>query len=460
MPLQIWKSFMELIKVRINELIPYKNNAKEHPADQIAQIKRSIIEFGFNDPIAIDENNVIIEGHGRLIALKEMDYKEVECIRLNHLDENQKKAYILAHNKLTMNTGFDNELLKQELLALRLEDFDITLTGFKNDDVEEYFKTNDTYEDDYEIEVPPKPKSKLGDIWILGEHRLVCGDSTKKEDIDLLVNGEQMDLCLTDPPYNVDYGSKADAINKYGYAFSDRRIKNDYMPELQFLQFLDEAFANLATVLKEGGGFYIFHASITQLEFEQALRQNNMKSRQQLIWIKNAIVLGRQDYQWRHEPCLYGWKEGAAHYFTKNRTNDTIFTTEVDIDKMKLKELRAFVHNLLAAEEIPKTTIYIDKPTRSEAHPTMKPITLLGQLITNSTRRGENIIDQFGGSGSTLIAAEQLERRAFLMELDEKFVDVIVKRYKNQLTINESDKTITLIRGGKTYTYDEIMGTD
>jgi DNA modification methylase len=448
---------MEIIKLGINELIPYEGNAKSHPAEQIAQIKRSIIEFGFNDPIAIDENNVIIEGHGRLIALKEMDYPEVECIRLSHMTEKQKKAYILAHNKLTMNTGFDADTLREELLALRKEDFDITLTGFNNDDVEEYFKSTEAYEDDFEIEVPPKPKSKTGDLWILGEHRLVCGDSTKKEDIDLLVNGEEMDLCLTDPPYNVDYGSKAESINKYGYAFSDRRIKNDYMPQLQFLQFLDDAFQNLSTVLKPGGGFYIFHASTTHMEFEHALRNNEMKSRQQLIWIKNAIVLGRQDYQWRHEPCLYGWKEGAAHYFTKDRTNDTIFQTEVDIDKMKLKELRAFVHNIMA-EEVPKTIIHVDKPSRSTSHPTMKPIKLLGQMITNSSRIGDKVIDQFGGSGSTLITADQLERVAYLMELDEKFVDVIVNRYKNQCDINENDKTITLMREGKAYTYAEIMG--
>ena len=236
------------------------------------------------------------------------------------------------------------------------------------------------------------------------------------------------DLVVTDPPYNVDYGSKAEAINKYGYHFSDRHIENDYMPEAQFIEFLDKAFANMNASLKPGGAFYIWHASITVYEFEEALRLNNLKTRQQLIWVKNALVLGRQDYQWRHEPCLYGWKAGAAHYFVNDRTKTTVYDEKPEIDRMSKEELKEALRAFLETTE--ETVIYENKPARSEEHPTMKPVKLIAHLIVNSSRRGETVLDLFGGSGTTLIAAEQLDRSCCMMEYDPQYVDVIIDRWE------------------------------
>ena len=239
--------------------------------------------------------------------------------------------------------------------------------------------------------------------------------------------GGVIDLVVTDPPYNVDYGTKAEAINKYGYKFSDRKIMNDYMPSVQFIQFLDNAFRNMAAHLKEGGAFYIWHASSTVYEFEEALRLNSLKVRQQLIWVKNALVLGRQDYQWRHEPCLYGWKDGAAHYFVNCRTKTTV-KEEQDIESMKKDQLIDLLKTIY--EETKQSIIYENKPSRSEEHPTMKPIKLIAQLIANSSKEGESVLDLFGGSGTTLIASEQLGRKCYMMEYDPKFVDVIIDRWE------------------------------
>jgi DNA modification methylase len=241
------------------------------------------------------------------------------------------------------------------------------------------------------------------------------------------VGGGVIDLVVTDPPYNVDYGSKAEAINKYGYRFSDRHIKNDYMPEAQFIEFLDKAFGNMEKHLKKGGAFYIWHASITVYEFEEALRLNSLKTRQQLIWVKNAMVLGRQDYQWRHEPCLYGWKEGASHYFVPNRTKTTVKDAE-ELKDMKKNELIDLIESIFALKK--QSIIFENKPTRSDEHPTMKPVKLISQLIANSSREGENVLDLFGGSGTTLIACEQLNRKCYMMEYDPHYVDVIIDRWE------------------------------
>ena len=267
---------MEIVKININELKPYEKNAKIHTPEQIEQIKKSIEEFGMNDPIAVwGKDNLVVEGHGRILALKELGYQEVECIRLDHLTDEERKAYTLAHNKLTMNTDFDLEILSQELADIEninMEDF-----GFELPQEEESYEVE---EDNYEVNLPEEPKAKLGDVYQLGRHVLMCGDSTKEEDVDKLIGNDEIDLVVTDPPYNVDYGSKAEAINKYGYHFSDRHIKNDYMPEYQFVAFLDNAFKNMEKHLKPGGSFYIWHASITVHEFEEALRYNNLKTRQ------------------------------------------------------------------------------------------------------------------------------------------------------------------------------------
>lgn len=382
---------MQIIELSLKELKPYKNNPRNND-NAVEAVAASIKEFGFKVPIVIDRNYEIVAGHTRYKASQRLGLKTVPCIIADDLTEEQIKAFRLADNKTSELATWNIELMNIELesiLNINMGDF-----GFEAVDEKE------PVEDDYEVELPEEPKTKTGDIYQLGRHRVMCGDSTKKEDVYKLLDKIDIDLVVTDPPYNVDYGSKAEAINKYGYHFSDRRIQNDYMPEVQFIEFLTDAFQNMASVMKPGAGFYIFHASITQMEFETALRLNNLRSRQQIIWVKNALVLGRQDYQWKHEPCLYGWKEGAAHYFTFERTNETVIEEDpIDVDKMKKEEMKELLTKLLQErEQEPTTIIRENKPSRSPEHPTMKPIKLLGHMIKNSSKPGYNVFDPFGGS--------------------------------------------------------------
>jgi len=447
---------MKIETVSIGLIKPYENNAKLHPKEQIKQIKDSIQEFGFNDPIAVDENDIIIEGHGRYQALQELGHTEVPIIRLSHLTDKQKQAYIIAHNKLTLNSGFDLKILKEEIKSIE-EELEATLTGFSLEELDDLlnFQPEEVYEDNPDIDLTKKSQSKLGDLWELGEHKLICGDSTKKETYEQLLGDTKVDLVVTDPPYNVNYGSKSEAINKYGYGFSDRHIENDYMPEFQFIEFLTNAFKQMKDNMKPGAAFYIWHASITVFEFEMALRNNNLKSRQQLIWNKNTLVIGRQDYQWKHEPCLYGWKDGAAHYFIDDRTHVTVFDEDKkpEYNKMKKNELLELVESIYA-QKTNTTIIDEKKPARSVDHPTMKPIKLIARLIKNSSKPDQNILDLFAGSGSTLVAAEQLNRKTYNIELDPRFVDVIVKRFKKL----RPHAKVKLTRNGDIYSYDDIYG--
>lgn len=241
------------------------------------------------------------------------------------------------------------------------------------------------------------------------------------------MNGNTADLVITDPPYNVDYGNKAESINDYGYNFSDRHLYNDNMPADQFVEFLQKAFKNMKDSLKDGGAFYIWHASTTVFEFERALKLNDLQTRQQIIWVKNTMVLGRQDYQWRHEPCLYGWKEGAGHYFINDRTLTTVRDDSADFSSMKKDELIALLENIYQSEQ---SIMYEDKPRVSAEHPTMKPVELIARQIINSSKPGELVLDLFGGSGTTLIASEQLGRKCYMMEYDPQFADVIIDRWE------------------------------
>lgn len=385
---------LEVEKIKVDKLLEYENNAKIHTKKQIEKIKNSIQEFGFNDPIAIDENNMIIEGHGRLYALKELGYDEVDCIRLSHLTDQQKKAYILIHNKLTMETGFDLELLDNELLDIT--EIDMTEFGFHeifDDKVQENEqKVNEILDGTTENEF----NVKYGDIFLLGgKHKVMCGDSTVVENVKKLVGNKKVDLFLTDPPYNVAYtGKTKDAL----------KIKNDDMDDDSFRLFLKNAFSTANSVMREGATFYIWHADLEGYNFRGACRDNDWKVRQCLIWKKNHMVIGRQDYHWQHEPCLYGWKEGASHFWNSDRKQTTI--------------------------------LEFDKPQRNGEHPTMKPVDLFEYQIRNSSKKGDIILDLFGGSGTTIIACEQSDRIGYCIEYDPKYVNVILKRYQ-ALTNNE-----------------------
>ena len=420
-----------LEQVDIDKLIPYENNPRTHSAEQIEKIRQSIREFGFINPVLIDKDYGIIAGHGRIESAKLEGYKKVPCVFVEHLTDEQKKAYIIADNKLAEMAGWDYDLLESELFELEQGGYDIDVIGFDDIELTGIFdKHLPTCEDDYKIEVPEKPRAKHGDVYKLGKHRVMCGDSTKAEDVKRLMNGNTADLVVTDPPYNVDYGSKAESINKYGYGFSDRHIANDNMSEHQFTDFLESAFKNMADNLKSGGAFYIWHASTTLYELETALRLNNLKTRQQLIWNKNSFVLGRQDYQWKHEPCLYGWKSGASHYFIDDRTQTTVIEDMIpNYRSMKKSELVELLDEVYS-DKVSTTIINERRPLASEEHPTIKPIKLLARLVRNSSKIGDNVLDLFGGSGSTLIACEQLERKCYMMELDPKYVDVIIDRWE------------------------------
>ena len=407
---------MEIIKIKIENLKPYERNAKLHPQEQIEQIKKSIEQFGMNDPIAVwGEENIIVEGHGRLEALKQLNVKEVPCIRLDHLTDEERKAYTLAHNKLTMNSDFDLDILNDELddiLNIDMADFGFDL-DFEDEEEKEIIE-------DEVPAVPEEPKAKLGDIYQLGNHRLMCGDSTSEEDVAQLMNGEVADLVVTDPPYNV-------AIeNSQGMT-----IKNDNMENDEFLDFLTKAFNCLNIYLKNGGVFYVWFASREHINFETALNNNGLEVRQELIWNKNSLILGRQDYQWKHEPCLYGWKNGESHYFIDDRKQTTVIEDKKpDIKKMKKEEMQKLLEEIYS-DKTSTTIINEDKLSVNDLHPTMKPIKLIARQVKNSSRIEENVLDLFGGSGSTLITCEQLNRKCFTMEYDPVYVDVIIQRWEN-----------------------------
>lgn len=428
-------------KRKLNELVAADYNPRKAltPEDsEYQKIKRSIEEFGYVDPIIINEDGTIIGGHQRCTVLKDLGYEEVDVVVVS-LDKQREKALNIALNKITGE--WDELKLKDLLLDLDLGDYDISLTGFEQEDLAELVDNlavepeamDDDFDGEAVLEDIVEPKTKLGDVWKLGRHRLMCGDSTSQEDVATLMKGEMADLIITDPPYNVNYGDKADMLDTYlqkGHR-NNSRIKNDNMDNESFYSFMLQIYQSAYEFMREGAAIYVFHAESTGHIFRQAFLDAGLKLAQCLIWEKNAFVLGRQDYQWRHEPCLYGWKEGAAHYFINDRTQDTvILEDDVDFEAMKKADLIAYIEDMHRKYKGQTSVIYENKPTRNDIHPTMKPVTLIGRLMSNSSKSGWNVLDLFGGSGSTLMAAEQLGRTAFLMELDEKFCDVIVKRWE------------------------------
>jgi DNA modification methylase len=381
----------------VSILQEYENNPRNND-EAIKAVANSIREFGFKVPIVITSDNVIIAGHTRLKASVSLGLEEVPCIIADDLNDEQIKAFRLADNKTAELATWDLSKLEDELANL---DMDMLQFGFE--EMEELLPDN-AADDDFDVddEIPEVPFSQPGDIYELGLHRLMCGDSTDAEQVKTLLDGKEVDMIFTDPPYNVDYEGTAG------------KIKNDKMEDDTFYLFLLAAFNNMFEHTKPGGAIYCCHADTEGLNFRNAFKNAGYKLAECLIWVKNALVLGRQDYHWRHEPILYGWKEGAAHYFVDDRSQDTIWE--------------------------------YNKPRKNEEHPTMKPLELVGKAISNSSRRHESILDLFGGSGSTMIAADQLDRKSFLMELDEKFIDVTVKRYIKHKGTNED---CYLIRDGK-----------
>ena len=406
------KTTTEMQLVPISKLVPYVNNARTHSPEQIAKLRSSLREFGFINPVIIDRDYGVIAGHGRILAAKEEGIKEVPCVFADHLTEAQKKAYIIADNRMAMDAGWDEELLRVEIESLQGMDFDPLLTGFDEKELAALFDDGmEAKEDDFDVDAElQKPAfSKSGDVWTLGRHRLVCGDSTKAETYTTLMDGVKANLVITDPPYNVNYEGSAG------------KIKNDNMAGEKFYEFLLAAFKNMESVMAADASIYVFHADTEGLNFRRAFADAGFYLSGCCIWKKQSLVLGRSPYQWQHEPVLYGWKKNGRHQWYTGRKETTIWE--------------------------------FDKPKKNGDHPTMKPIPLLAYPIMNSSMTNSLVLDPFGGSGSTLIACEQTGRICHTIELDEKFCDVIVKRYIEQVG---SSAKVSVIRDCLTYSYDEI----
>ena len=393
--------------VPVDSLIPYARNARTHSEEQIAQIAASIREFGWTNPILTDGDKGVIAGHGRLAAARKLELTEVPVIELGHLSPEQKKAYILADNRIALNSGWDEELLKLELQELQGVDFDLDLLGFGDDEIERLLNGDQVggglTEDDAIPEAPVDPVSRTGDLWILGNHRLLCGDSTVLSDVERLMGGQLADMAFTDPPYNVDYGNSA----KDKMRGKDRRILNDALGD-GFYQFLYDACLNLLVVTK--GACYVCMSSSELHTLQKAWIDAGGKWSTFIIWAKNTFTLGRSDYQRQYEPILYGWKQGVDHFWCGDRDQSDIWN--------------------------------YNKPRVNDLHPTMKPVELVERAIKNSSKSRDIVLDLFGGSGTTLIACEKTGRQARLIELDPKFADVIVKRweeYTGQQAVREGD---------------------
>lgn len=372
---------MNIIQMKVKDLKPYEKNAKKHDKTQIANVAESIKRFGFAQPLVVDKDNVLIIGHCRLLAAKQLKLREVPVVRMDDLTEEEVKQLRLLDNKLN-ESDWDFDLLMDEVGELDFDGFDLDW-GFK--ELEESAVVEDEAP---EPDMENPPISKLGDVWLLGNHRIMCGDSTNEDDVAKLMNGESADLLVTDPPYNVDYEGG-----------TGMKIQNDSMSDEKFRSFLKDAFTNAINSMKAGAAFYIWHADSEGFNFRTACKEVGLQIRQCLIWQKNSMVMGRQDYQWKHEPCLYGWKEGAGHKWNADRRQTTI--------------------------------LEFDRPTKSDLHPTMKPVNLISYQVRNSSEQGDLVLDLFGGSGSTLMACEQLGRTCYTMEYDPRYADVIVKRWEN-----------------------------
>lgn len=413
---------MQIVDLNIGDLKPYKENPRIND-NAIDAVAASIAEFGFKVPIIVDRDNVIIAGHTRLKAARKLGLESVPVIRADDLTPEQVKAFRLVDNKTAELAEWDFEKLNAEIAGL--PDFDLTLFGFDADAVADL--EVEIVED--EINESPEPRAKLGDMWRLGDHRLICGDSTDGAVVSRLCGGGQVDLLLTDPPYNVAVGAQ---LRPGGYNKNNVKIKNDDMPAAEFIEFLQKSINNAVDAMKAGAAFYIFFGAAKSGQVSQAVDGiPALKIHVPLVWVKSSIVLGRNtDYQLQHEPLLYGWKQGAPHYFIDSRAESSVIEdSNGKLSTMKKSELIALVEKLRG--QTASSVIRGDKTVNAALHPTIKPQDVLTYLIKNSSRRGDRVLDLFGGSGSTLIACEQTGRRCFMAELDEHYCDVIIERWEN-----------------------------
>jgi len=410
------KTTSEMQLVPVEKLVPYVNNARTHSPEQITKLRSSLREFGFINPVIVDRDYGVIAGHGRIEAAKAEGITEVPCVFADHLTEAQKKAYILADNRMAMDAGWDEELLRIEIESLQGEDFDIGLTGFDEKELADLFSNSSDSEvedDDFDLSEALEKAAfvEKGDVWTVGCHRLMCGDATSSEDVAKLMDGKKANLIVTDPPYGVSFKS-SDGLT----------IQNDSMKGDDFYTFLYKSFQNMVTHMENGGAAYVFHADTEGLNFRKAFVDAGFHLAGVCIWVKNSLVLGRSDYQWQHEPVLYGFLQNGKHPWYSDRKQTTIWN--------------------------------YDKPKRNENHPTSKPLDLLGYPISNSTQEHALVLDTLGGSGSTMMACEQLNRICYSMELDEKYASVILRRYV-EMTGNADD--VSVVRDGETIPYSALV---
>lgn len=405
----------EMQKIPIGKLIPYVRNARTHSPEQIAKLRSSLREFGFINPILIDRDFNVIAGHGRLAAARDEGFTEVPCVYVDHLSEAQKKAYILADNRMAEDAGWDEEMLRVEIESLQEMAYDLSNTGFSVEELAAMFGTDEreAKDDDFDLTAALEKAAFVepGDLWTVGRHRLLCGDATQPEDVQRLMDGKRANLIVTDPPYGVSFKSS-----------SGLTIKNDSIKDEEFYAFLLSSFKNMADVLEKGGAAYVFHADTEGLNFRRAFTDAGFHLAGCCIWVKDSLVLGHADYQWQHEPILYGYLPNGKHKFYGDRKQTTIWNYA--------------------------------KPKRNENHPTSKPLDLLCYPITNSSQENSIVIDTFGGSGSTMMACEQTWRTCYMSELDPKYASVILRRYVEDF--GNADQ-VTVERGGKTLTYTDLV---
>ena len=429
----------------VAELGRYAKNARTHSPEQVRELAASILEFGWTNAVLADAQGVVA-GHGRLLAAEQL-YAAGEVLRFPNGAEiprgmvpvvacdgwspAKRRAYILADNKLALNAGWDLDVLRDELQGIKDEGYDLALTGFRLEELDELLGDPSTTKGEGDPDdapaLPEVPVSKPGDVWLLGAHRVICGDSTKVTDLQALMGTEVADIVWTDPPYNVAYEGKAG------------KIKNDALEDGAFREFLRSAFAGVFSVVKAGGAIYVAHADTEGYNFRAAFRDAGFKLSGVVIWKKDSLVLGRSDYQWIHEPILYGWKPGSAHRWYGGRKNVTVQSLGEGVPFQQLPDGRwsiqvgdrvLIVSGDAKLEEVVPSVIHEGKPKRNDVHPTMKPVALIERMLKHSARPGDLVLDPFGGSGSTLIAADRLGMAARLVEFDPRYTDVIVKRWE------------------------------